>query len=523
MKVEKIDKTRIILAAASGLMLTGSFPNIDFGWLIWIAFVPLLIAIRNCGVKKSFVLGFATGMVHYMTLLYWVVYTMRTYGYLPWPVCVLILILFSMVLAAYIAVFSVAVSRMQLMPVAGLITIPSVWVGLEWVRSFFLTGFPWESIGHSQYHTLHIIQISDTLGAYGISFLVLLVNTALFFLYLSLRRYDWHGTLISRRFAAVSLAGCLLLLGLDWLYGAHRLSAVDQMVKSVPAIRLKVIQGNIEQSLKWNPKFQISTIEKHLHLSQSTGDQKPDLIIWPETALPFYFQHNVPLTTKVSRGIQEIGTYFITGSPSFARRIHRIDYYNSAYLIGPDGIPLEKYDKTHLVPFGEYVPLKRWLPFLDKLVEQVGDFDRGEVGDTITWKDNKLGILICYELIFPYISRAMVRNGATLLINITNDAWYGRSSAPYQHFSMAVFRAVENRRALVRSANTGISGFIDPAGRIQTATPLFEEAAATQNVPILSGLTFYTRFGDVFAKVCLAIAAMALLYQEMRRRKTKKA
>ncbi len=517
MKADKIDKTRIILAVASGLMLTGSFPNIDLGWLVWIAVVPLLIAIRNCGVKQSFVLGFTTGMIHYMTLLYWVVYTMRTYGYLPWPVCVLILILFSIVLAAYVAVFSAAISRMQLKPIAGLIIIPSVWVALEWIRSFFLTGFPWEAIGHSQYHTLHLIQISDILGAYGISFLVLLVNTALFFLYLSLKKYDWHGIHISRRFAAVSLAGCLLLLGLDLLYGALRLSTVDQMVKSVPAIRLKVVQGNIEQSIKWNPEFQISTIDKHLRLSQSTGEPNPDLIIWPETALPFYFQHNVPLTTKVSRGIQEVGTYFITGSPSFTRATNRIDYYNSAYLIGPDGMPQGKYDKTHLVPFGEYVPLKRWLPFLGKLVEQVGDFDRGEVGDTITWKNNKLGILICYELIFPYISRAMVRNGASLLINITNDAWYGRSSAPYQHFSMAVFRAVENRRALVRSANTGISGFIDPAGRILTKTPLFEEAAVTQSVPLFSGLTFYTRFGDVFAKVCLAMAILAGLWREIKR------
>jgi apolipoprotein N-acyltransferase len=300
------------------------------------------------------------------------------------------------------------------------------------------------------------------------------------------------------------------------------LSTVDQLVKFAPSIRLKVVQGNIKQSIKWNPEFQISTIDKHLRLSQSTGNQNPDLIIWPETALPFYFQHNVPLTKRVSQGIQEIGTYFITGSPSFTRGSHRVDYYNSAYLIGPDGRPLEKYDKTHLVPFGEYVPLKRWLPFVGKLVEQVGDFARGDVGDTIAWKNNKLGILICYELIFPYISRAMARNGASMLINITNDAWYGRSSAPYQHFSMAVFRAIENRRALVRSANTGISGFIDPAGRILTATPLFKEAAVTQSVPVMARLTFYTRFGDVFAKICLAIVVMVFLCQEARKRKTKK-
>jgi apolipoprotein N-acyltransferase len=175
-------------------------------------------------------------------------------------------------------------------------------------------------------------------------------------------------------------------------------------------------------------------------------------------------------------------------------------------LISPEGRPLGKYDKTHLVPFGEYVPLKRWLPFLGKIVAQVGDFSRGRVGANLEWSRGDLGVLICYEVIFPYISRAAVENGAALLINITNDAWYGRSSAPYQHYSMAVFRAVENRRALVRAANTGISGFIDPAGRIRKSTALFEEAAAARRMPLLTVRTIYNRIGDRFAVACIATA-----------------
>ena len=221
--------------------------------------------------------------------------------------------------------------------------------------------------------------------------------------------------------------------------------------------------------------------------------------------------HNAPLTDKVQEGIRQNGTFFLVGSPSINRGTQRIDYFNSAYLIDPQGNPVGKYDKTHLVPFGEYVPLKKWLPFLGKLVAQVGDFSRGNTGETIAWHGGRLGVFICYEAIFPYITRAMVTNGATLLVNITNDAWYGRSSAPYQHFSIALFRAVENRRALIRAANTGISGFIDPAGRVLDSTDLFVDTAVVKSVPLISRISFYTRFGDLFAGACLAATALVLL------------
>jgi apolipoprotein N-acyltransferase len=216
------------------------------------------------------------------------------------------------------------------------------------------------------------------------------------------------------------------------------------------------------------------------------------------------------LTEKVLEGVRRLGAYFLVGSPSFEKGPRRVDYYNSAYLIDPQGNVLGKYDKAHLVPFGEYVPLKRWLPFLGKLVEQVGDFSRGDIGDTIEWTYGKLGVLICYEGIFADISQTMVRNGSNLLVNITNDAWYGRSSAPYQHFSMTVFRAIENRRALIRSANTGISGFVDPAGRILGETALFSDAAEVRQVPLISTVSLYSRFGDAFAAACLAVAGILL-------------
>jgi apolipoprotein N-acyltransferase len=181
-----------------------------------------------------------------------------------------------------------------------------------------------------------------------------------------------------------------------------------------------------------------------------------------------------------------------------------------------------KYDKTHLVPFGEYVPFKKWLPFLGKMVAQVGDFRAGKVGNTIPWRNEQLGVQICYEIIFPELSRAMVRSQASILINITNDAWFGKTSGPYQHFSMTVFRAVENRRSLARAANTGISGFIDPAGRILTSTALLQEAVATQTVPLLKVRSIYTRLGDLFAQACLAVVLLTILKEIVLKRVKRK-
>ena len=195
-------------------------------------------------------------------------------------------------------------------------------------------------------------------------------------------------------------------------------------------------------------------------------------------------------------GIKAAHAFFIIGSPSFTATPDRLEYHNSAYLITPAGQVAGKYDKVHLVPFGEYVPLKRWLPFIHKMVAQVGDFKAGRRGNTLQWQHQRIGLLICYEVIFPGLARAMAQNGAHLLVNITNDAWFGRTSAAYQHFSMAVFRAVENRRSLARAANTGISGFIDPCGRRLAVTRLFEQSSATAEVALLNISSGYTRWGD---------------------------
>jgi len=515
-QASKIGISRWIAAAASGLLLTAAFPNVDLSWAAWFALVPLLAAVEGVGWKQGAKLGFLAGIVHYLTLLYWVAYTMRTYGYLPWPVCIAILLLFAGVLALYPALFCALISGMSVRPVTALLFYPALWVTLEYGRATILTGFPWAFLGHSQYRTLQIIQISDILGVYGVSGLLAAANTALYFVYRSARQRRSRRPDTSPAFGAAALGLAAALTGATWLYGTFRTVEVDDWIQAAESMTTAVVQGNIPQAVKWDPLFQRSTVAKYLRLTQGTGAEDPDLIVWPETALPFYFLKEPRLTAEVVEGARDAGAHLLVGSPAFEPGPQDRRYYNSAFLVTPDGTVRGRYDKVHLVPFGEYVPLKRWLPFLGKLVAQVGDFSRGRVGATLTVDDAPVGVLICYESIFPYISRAAVLNGAELLVNITNDAWYGRSSAPYQHFSLAVFRAVENRRSLVRAANTGISGFIDPLGRILAATALFEDDAAVRAVPLLRPTTFYSRHGDLFAKACLLIAALFTIIAAVR-------
>ena len=519
MKEPKSDKINIALAISSGLLLTGSFPNVNFSWLAWFAFVPLLISLRDLSLKKSFFLGFLTGLTHYFTLVYWLIHTMRTYGHLPWYLCFLILILFCAYLALYFAVFAAAASRLVTKPSALFFLLPVFWVGLEYIRSFLLSGFPWELIGYSQFNTLHILQISDIFGVYGVSFLVVLANATILICFFYLTRLNWQEERITKNLALFSISVFAFIFIIAWAYGTLRIKSIDRLAAKSVSKRAAFVQGNIKQSEKWDKAFQLSTLRKYIDLSHLAKEQNADLVVWPETAAPFYFLKDASLSKMLIKGIADIPADFIIGSPCYERRNKRIEYYNSAYLISSDGSVYGRYDKAHLVPFGEYIPLKRWLPFLGKIVEHVGDFMPGKKGNTLQWNSYKLGFLICYEIIFPDLSRAMAKNQAALLINITNDAWYGKTSAPYQHFSIAVFRAVENRRALIRSANTGISGFIDPVGRVIDSTDLFQDAVRTHAVPLINATSFYTRFGDLFAIFCLVTAILFTLADFVRRKR----
>jgi apolipoprotein N-acyltransferase len=362
-------------------------------------------------------------------------------------------------------------------------------------------------VGYSQFEQIALIQIADIAGVYGVSFLVVLVNAALYALWQAADRSRSDAKGRRRRAVAACAVAAVLLTG-AWSYGALRIGAVDTAVSGGKSARIALIQGNIAQEIKWDRAFQVQTTEKYARLSESAGKHEPNLVVWPETATPFYFPFHGPLSRIVFDAVKGTGADFLIGSPSFQEKSGEMVYFNSAYLIYADGTIKGRYDKVHLVPFGEYVPFKRYLPFLGKIVEHVGDFQAGPEGQTLTWRGSRLGVLICYESIFPALSRAQAAAGADMLVNITNDAWYGRSSAPFQHFSMAVFRAVENRRPLVRAANTGISGFIDAVGRVTDASPLFTDAVTTRTVRFSAIDAPYTRLGDTFAVLCLGAAVL---------------
>jgi len=506
-------KSKWLPAIIGGLMLTAAFPKTGFSLLAWIALVPLLISLRGADGGHAFRVGWVFGLAHYLTLLYWVVFTMRTYGYLPWWQCVSLLVLLAAYLSVYPGLFALAVVRLIKRPGHLVIFIPVFWVALEYMRSFLLTGFPWGIVGYSQFNRLHIIQISDMFGVYGVTFLVVLFNAAIYVLLLMLAEKKWKGHPVGRMLAAKAGVLAMGMVLFSLVYGSYRIRSVDDAGAQAPTSNVAVVQGNIDQARKWDPAFQIGTTKKYVALTLEAASRKPDLVVWPETATPFYFAASPKLTRMVTDAVRQANAYLLTGSPSVDVEKGRQAYYNSAYLVSPEGHVGERYDKVHLVPFGEYVPLKRILSFAGKMVAQVGDFSAGQKGRTLAWKKDKapIGVQICFEIIFPGLSRSLTRNGAGMLVNLTNDAWFGRTSAAYQHFSMAIFRAVENRRSLVRSANTGISGFIDPVGRVVAQTSLFEDAVVDRNIPELREMSIYTRFGDLLAWGCLlGLAGLAI-------------
>ncbi len=514
-----ITRGQYVAAVISGLLLTGSLPDAGIHLLAWVALLPLLAAIRDQSPGDAMRLGFITGFIHFITLMYWLAATMQTYGGLPMFAALLLLVALTLFLALYPALFAWIVIAAGRRPGYLMLLVPASWVTVEYLRGYLFSGLPWEFLGYSQHRLLPLIQVADLTGVYGLSFLIGLVNAALFLLHLALTGKNWQGTRLDVKTAAAWLGCALAVVGLAGGYGLHRIRQIDTNYAQATALKTAVVQGNIEQALKWDTAYQIQTIQKYVALSQQLKSADPALVVWPETATPFYFLHDKVLSQMVLDGIAGTRAAYLIGSPSFNTTPAGTELYNSAFLIDRNSQPLGRYDKVHLVPYGEYVPFKKWLPFIDKLVHAVGDFKPGRIGNTLTWQDRKIGVQICYEIIFPHLARRMVKNGADFLVNITNDAWFGRSGAPYQHFSMAVFRAVENRRALIRSANTGISGFIDPVGRVLVQTGLFEDATATQTIRLLQGQSLYTRWGDVFAQACLLLTIVGTIVCRIKHRR----
>ncbi|VVS92272.1 apolipoprotein N-acyltransferase [Desulfoluna spongiiphila] len=500
--------TDLFWACAGAFLLTFAFPRPALGLLAWVGLVPLIVISLTSAPIRAFRVGYLTGVLHFLALLRWVIGTIHQYGGVPWIAGVAALLLLCLYLGAYLGVFAWGLSRWRRGGFFSLLFAPVLWVALEYLRTMALTGFPWGLLGYTQQNSLALIQVVDVTGVYGLSFLVVLVNTALALCVVPLAdresgRCGWGAPVLGMAVAAACV-------GAAFVYGTHRMAQVDEAQGRATTLKVGVVQGNIDQAVKWDGAYQFATLETYRRLSAEALKQKPDLVVWPETATPFYYLNPVDgvLTREVNRGLAQGDADWILGAPAAERAGQGWRYFNRAYAVTSEGAVIGSYDKVHLVPFGEYIPFQDLLFFVKRLVASAGNFSAGTKGDTIKGWDWQVGVQICFESIFPELSVASVRSGAGLLVNLTNDAWFGRSGAPFQHFQMARFRAVETRRALARSANTGISGFVDPVGRVTGATQLYEEAWRVASLPVMSLTSLYVRFGDLFAWVCAGLALL---------------
>jgi len=487
-----------LLFLLSALLLWLSSPGPGLSFCAWFALVPLLTGCAMVTPKKAALLGFGSGLVYYLLLIYWVVISLGTYGHLPWWLCGIALLLLCAYMSLYLALFC-AVCSWSMQAVAPVWSAPLLWVGLDYVRGLLFSGFPWQDLGYSQFSTPLLIQAADLAGHHGITFLVIMTNCLLFSLFAPwLKGISWRPAQ-----TRIQTAAAILLIAAALAYSFLQFKGIARHLESAAGYQVAVIQGNIEQDQKWVAEKQREAMEIYIRLStEAAGEQPPELVIWPETAMPFNPPTSRLFPEVLSRTVLRNGYSLLSGAPYFVEKGNDYELYNSALLARPDGSQ-SLYLKQHLVPFGEYIPFSDILPLPGPVVESIGNFSAGKSARPLTAGKASLGVLICFESIFPDLARKEVANGANLLVNITNDAWFGRSSASIQHLAMAVLRAVENRRSLARAANTGISCFIDPAGRISQATPLFTTCSINGSPVLFKQNTIFTQIGYLFPIACL--------------------
>ncbi len=521
-----------LLALTSGILLALSFPKFGHPAFAWIALTPLLVALHapraRAATTRSFSLGLVAGIVYFTGTLYWITRVMAVYGDLSGWVAVCINGLLIAYLALFPAAFAVIVGRaVSSLGSTWLMMAPVVWVATELGRTYLLTGFPWVLLGYSQAHVLPIAQLASVFGVYGVSMLVAAVSAALAVAAVQLfaarnlhtvglRDGSAGATAGSRRaLAAIAPALCTLSIVVAVaLWGSWRV-ARSGWTREGERIRVGLIQGNVEQGEKWEASRGPAIFHDYLRMTRQAIGEGAELVLWPESATPFLFEEDraaaevVRSLAKQARVPILLGSDQVEWRPEGTRRVPE-KYYNSAFLVQADGTIGGSYRKMHLVPFGEYVPLKNLLFFAGPLVEAVGPFSAGTDPALLPVNGHHVSVAICYEVVYPELIRRFVRRGSELLTTITNDAWFGKTSAPHQHFEQAAMRAIEEGRYLVRSANTGITGIVDPYGRVVGKTDIFQPAVLVGEARFLRTSTFYARHGDILAYASLVVTAAAL-------------
>jgi len=476
------------LCVVAAWLLTAAYPTLAWWPLAWVALIPFFMVLDTKGWRAAMGFGWLFGFCFFFSTTGWLMHIT-----LPGA------LLMAVYLAVYPALFGLSWVYFKKLPlIARVIVLASCWSFLELLRSTLFTGFGWVTLGHSQYQNIQLIQIADIIGVYGISFAVILVNLTVYETFNALiRQKDALGQV--RQLQLIVIGLLLTALG----YGGWIMSKA----KFADSVKIAVVQPNIEQSIKWDPVYMPSIMTKTLDLTSqvaATGD--PELIVWPETSLPGILSEQPAYQEQLQLKALDLSIPILIGTI----RQNKQDYYNAAVLIGEDGEIKGHYDKIHLVPFGEFLPLR---PILGWINEYIGleDFTSGHEYTLFSAGKAKhpFGVVICFEDALNDIWRNFTLAGASFLVNITNDAWFMDTKEPYLHLQCAVFECVMNKRSLVRSANTGVSGFIDPLGRIidlahdKAGKRTFVSAHATAAIPVNTQLTFYTKYADVFTYLCL--------------------
>jgi apolipoprotein N-acyltransferase len=521
--VRQIRRKAWLLVLLSAVLQVLSFPLPGLYIVSWIALAPLLVAILHARYPETiqldesqklvpaspwqgFLLGYASGVLWYLGTCYWVYDTMHQYGGLSAPVGLIVLILFALYLGLYHGLFGLLVSALARKDPdhrLALLSAPFLWVAVELARTR-ISGFPWDLLGITQVDNIPLTRIATVTGVYGLSFEILLVNVA-FAAAFSVHRTKRKTLLVA------SLVAVLLLQAGRWL-----------TLPALPADHTAVLlQQNlpVAETDAWTKAYFESTLQELSALSMNPAPapgQHPDLIIWPESPAPF--QTNDPTFREpISSLARQSQAWLVVGSIGVD---NPQTVFNSASLVSPAGEWDGRYSKIHLVPFGEYVPFASVFSFVGGLTQAVGNFTRGRSRAPLQAGDRKLGIFICYESIFPDEIRQLVDQGAQVLVNISNDGWYGDSGAWAQHLNQARMRAVENNRWLLRDTNTGLTASIDPYGRVGAHLERKTRAALAAPYALTKVTTFYSEHGDWFAYLCAIISIGALIARFTLPRKT---
>jgi apolipoprotein N-acyltransferase len=507
--------TRAALAVASGLAMGLAFPKFDHGLLAWVALVPLFYAIEGERMRRVFWWAYLQGFASYVVQFYWIPIPLHDFADVRMEFAI-----FPMLLLAGIVAINTAIAiwagefLARRIRIPAVVTMPVAWTAVEWIRTYFPIGFPWNLLGYTAYRNLELIQFAELTGAYGVSALIVFFNAVV---YVVIFRRG------GSRLQAISLSALTALMIAMVAFGTWRIGNLKNAPQA-GSFKVAMVQGNIPQSLKWDPKFLPESYGVYQDETADAARRGADLIVWPEAAAAFLFQPDDQYPAALA-GDAEYRTALLTlaknmrapilfGAPALAQIDGHLGFYNRAYLVSANGQGEvdAHYDKIELVPFGEYVPARAILGFfVNRIVEGFGDMIPGKEQTLFDVKGAKLGILICYESIFPDLTRREVNEGADVLVNITNDAWYGESSAPYQVLAMAAMRSVETKVPMVRVANTGFSALIEPSGRITNRTPLFKRGTTIVDVSWRPVRTLYTIVGDLFAEICVVLTAIGLI------------